>query len=197
MTRRPFSLSAVFLAAILIASCQSNAPVPQPTRVEPTPPSTAFLRERGRTTAPFQFLVFCQQAPRQCDPQGGADRVAMTEATEQKIQSINAFVNRTIAPKDDPPGEDIWTLSPEAGDCEDYAVTKRRDLIAGGIPGKAIRIALGTTSEGEPHAVVVVRTQRGDVVLDNRNDELKPFAETDISWIKIESADNPRVWYAL
>ncbi len=84
-----------------------------------------------------------------------------------------------------------------AGDCEDFALTKRDHLIAMGWSPKALRIAVTKTPYGEGHAVLVVKTDQGDLVLDNRSNAIKGWKDTDLRWLMIQSGDNPRVWYEL
>ena len=92
---------------------------------------------------------------------------------------------------------DVWQVGVAAGDCEEFALTKRRNLIALGWPSRALRIAVARTGSGEGHAVLVVKSSRGDLVLDNRTDEIKPWTQTDLRWVKIQSGDNPRLWYTM
>ncbi len=155
----------------------------------------AFLEEKAPVLAPFAFVRFCLAAPSECAMKHGAGEVRDDIAAD--IAAINRSVNHAIVPRRDRPGQDLWTLSPRAGDCEDYAVTKRRKLIEHGLPARAIRLAVGLTPDGRGHAVVIVRTRNGDLVLDNRSDAVKRADEVDLVWMKIESADNPKWWYAL
>ncbi|WP_236759154.1 transglutaminase-like cysteine peptidase, partial [Agrobacterium tumefaciens] len=79
----------------------------------------------------------------------------------------------------------------------DYAVTKRQRLLRAGWPSGALRIATARTSTGIGHAVLVVSTSQGDLVLDNRTNVVKPWKAVDLKWIKIQSHENPRVWLKL
>ncbi|MNL79260.1 hypothetical protein D3C87_2058250 [compost metagenome] len=84
-----------------------------------------------------------------------------------------------------------------AGDCEDFALTKRDKLIALGWPARALRVAVAKTSWGEGHAVLVVKTDRGDLVLDNRTNVIKDWRSAGLHWTMIQSAESPKVWHAL
>ncbi|MNL88581.1 hypothetical protein D3C87_2183760 [compost metagenome] len=66
-----------------------------------------------------------------------------------------------------------------------------------GWSAKALRIAVTKTPAGKGHAVLVVKTDRGDLVLDNRMNEIKSWTDTDLRWLMIQSGDDPRIWYEL
>ncbi|RYG94519.1 MAG: hypothetical protein EON58_16080 [Alphaproteobacteria bacterium] len=51
------------------------------------------------------------------------------------------------------------------------------------------------TPSGEGHAVLVVKTTDGDLVLDNHYNKITPFNRTSLDWLKIQSGDNPRLWF--
>lgn len=157
-------------------------------------PTSPFLEEKTPTTAPYAFVKLCVNAPRECRPKGGASRTPLNSKVKRALQAVNTDVNRAITPGSDSKGNDTWRLSPKSGDCEDYAVTKRKKLIDRGLPPRSIRLAMATTPSGEAHVVVIVKTPKADLVLDNRNNEIKPVDKVDLHWLMIESADNPKRW---
>lgn len=159
--------------------------------------SSLFLSERQPTLAPFAHVKFCMTTPDQCAEQNGPKMITLTKESENQMRAINTTVNDTIEPLADPVGFEEWKVDAVAGSCHDYAVTKRKMLIDAGWSANAVRIAVAKTASGEGHAVVVVRTNRGDLVLDNRTKQIKRWNRTDLTWIKIESSDNPRLWFAL
>jgi predicted transglutaminase-like cysteine proteinase len=85
-------------------------------------------------------------------------------------------------------------VAPSSGDCNDYAVTKRHDLIARGWPARSLLLAEVVTSWGEHHLVVVVRTKAADLVIDNLNANIKPWTRTNYRWLQIQTPDNPMLW---
>ena len=146
------------------------------------------------TLAPFSYVMFCQRTPEDC--RGGATAlIAMTPRARQAIEAVNRAVNAAIAPRYD--RSDVWTADATTGDCEDYALTKRRALIAAGFPASALSMAVARTRSGEGHAVLVARTSAGDFVLDNRHGALREWHRTDLSILKMASSANPRIWYAV
>lgn len=74
-------------------------------------------------------------------------------------------------------------------------LTKRRRLVALGVSARALRVAVGRTPSGEGHAVLVVATDRGDMIMDNRFDKIVGWKASDIHILKIQSAENPKLWF--
>lgn len=145
------------------------------------------------TLAPMGFIRFCMEYPADCAP-AAAEPVVMTSERQAQLQSVNLSVNRRISPKADAPGQDIWSLNVSAGDCDDYAAQKRHELIALGWPQGALLFAAVWTPRGEAHLVVVVKTDRGDFILDNLRPQIVQTAESRYRWDKMQSARNPLYW---
>ncbi len=88
---------------------------------------------------------------------------------------------------------EYWNIPTDGfGDCEDYALTKRRDLMTAGFPAPALRIAVVLTDRNERHAVLTVATDRGDYVLDNLTSTIRNWDDTDYLWI--ERQDPSKAW---
>src|SRR5262249_14849769 len=87
-----------------------------------------------------------------------------------------------------------WIISPRAGDCNDYAVTKRHELLARGWPSRALLLSEVVTTWGEHHLVVVVSAEKGDFVLDNLNNDVRPVTLAGYRWVRAQSPDNPKFW---
>lgn len=156
-------------------------------------PAMPSLVERSYTLAPMGFIRFCMSYASECSG-SAAEPVALTPDRLAQLQSVNLSVNRRIAPKPDAPGQDIWSLNVTAGDCDDYAAQKRHELIALGWPQGALLFAAVTTPRGEPHLVIVVKTDRGDFILDNLRSQIVQTAESRYHWEKMQSARNPLYW---
>lgn len=132
-------------------------------------------------------------------------KLALDAATWTRMRQVNAYVNRAIRPASDLDvyGVRDWWVAPLSsglapyGDCKDYVLEKRRELIAAGLPPRALSIALVRTPWGESHAVLVVATQQGDLVLDNLSGAIKPWDRTDYAWEARQSASDPLVWLAV
>jgi predicted transglutaminase-like cysteine proteinase len=156
----------------------------------------SFLKEKRRTIAPFAHVMFCVKSPNECATSTGPDTVELSYVRRRELVAVNRGVNREIVPVNDS-GNDTWSLAPKAGDCEDFAITKRHDLISRGWPAAALRLAVAYTSWGEGHLVLVVRTTKGDLVLDNLTGAVRRWNKSGLRWQMIQSSENPRIWYTL
>jgi predicted transglutaminase-like cysteine proteinase len=149
------------------------------------------------TLGPFAYARFCLRYPSDCTVHGTQARADGAEPPQwADVLDVNAEVNRLIRPERKPGGvvEQQWLLSPKFGDCNDYAVTKRHELLQRGWPSGALLLGEVATARGERHLVLVVRTDRGDSVADNLSAYIKPWSETGYQWIRIQSPTNPKFW---
>jgi predicted transglutaminase-like cysteine proteinase len=151
--------------------------------------------------APFGHTRFCLQHPEECTRtmrrvtfRGGDIR--LTPARWADLLAVNADVNFSIAPERNMGGilTEKWVLSPQSGDCNDYAVTKRHALLARGWPSRSLLLAEVVTKWGEHHLVLVVRIRDGDLVLDNIDASIRPWKQTGYRWVRIQTPQDPRLW---
>ena len=149
--------------------------------------SVASVNHRA---APVAFELFCLKNPGECR-KSGRPVIAHTPKIAALLVRVNSSVNRSITPRRE--REDRWTLNPAAGDCDDYVMTKRHRLIRAGVPASALRVAVVQTRSGEGHAVLVVKTTAGDLVLDNLRKTIVPRSKTGYRLVSMSSA-NPTVW---
>jgi predicted transglutaminase-like cysteine proteinase len=157
--------------------------------------------ESGPTLAPFQHVRFCLRYPGDCRSNSlESDRIDLTSDRLELLKRVNHRVNVSIVSRSKAYGsslEDMWTIAPDQGDCNDYAVTKRHELLKSGLPSSALRLSVIKTAAGIGHLVLVVVTTKGDLVMDNLGDAIQPWQNTDYQWLKIQSARNPRYWVAI
>jgi predicted transglutaminase-like cysteine proteinase len=151
--------------------------------------------------APFQHVRFCLRYPSDCTARpADTDRVGVSDDILELLKRINQNVNRVIIPKTKQYGAnlaDSWSIAPHTGDCNDYAVTKRHQLIEQGLPSNALRLSVVKTQAGLGHLVLVVATIDGDLVLDNLTDAILDWRSTRYHWLKIQSAIDPQSWYEI
>ncbi len=141
--------------------------------------------------APLGYQLMCLKTPAECKG-GGAASVTATGDIMKTLTSVNSRVNRSISPRNDA-SADVWSVNVSSGDCEDYALTKRRALIKAGLPASALRIAYVKTRRGEDHAILVVKTSKGDFALDNLHSSVRPLSQTGYRVISASGA-NPLQW---
>ena len=160
-----------------------------------------FAKEYAETLPPIGFVEFCQRNPDACQPaEGKQRRVSMTEEKWLLVRMVNAFVNGAIAPITDETlygTPEYWTLPADAGDCEDLVLLKKKILQQKGIPAEALRITVVLDEHGEGHAVLSLTTTKGDVILDNRRNEIRRWNATGYTMLKRQSAQDPRKWVSL
>ena len=167
-------------------------------RSQPDVNVTAQIVGFSPTLAPFQHVRFCLRYPNDCKAstnQGG--RIELDEKIFGLLKRINRNVNLAIAPRPKIYGSnlaDSWTIDPISGDCNDYAVTKRHQLLENGLPSSALRLSVVRTASGIGHLILIVTTTQGDVVMDNLTDAIRPWQTTDYQWLKIQSNSDPRFW---
>lgn len=124
----------------------------------------------------------------------------VSELSDRELQRINTQVNRSIRRSDDYAAygrADYWASGADhvkRGDCEDYALAKRRALIEAGVPGEALSIAIVRTFRGEMHAVLLVATNEGEVVLDNLSPWILPWNEAPYQWLDRQAPGAPTKW---
>ncbi len=114
-----------------------------------------------------------------------------------ELANVNRAVNAAIRPTADASAMRFWRLNVSAGDCNSFAVEKRHELIRRGWPAAALALTVAKTSWGEGHLVVTVRTDEGDLVLDNLRSSIIPWQKTGYDWIMRQSEANPQFWVDL
>lgn len=166
--------------------------------IQDSKPST-WIADGSPTLAPFQHVRFCLRYPSECKSNPTEDvRIELTSENADLLKRVNQSVNTSITPAPKSYGtelQDGWTIAPAIGDCNDYAVTKRHELMESGLPVKALRLSVVKTSSGIGHLVLIVVTTKGDIVMDNLTEAIRPWQHTDYHWLKIQSANDPRFWY--
>ncbi|NJL08378.1 MAG: transglutaminase-like cysteine peptidase [Methylacidiphilales bacterium] len=159
-------------------------------------PKASLMAQGAPAIMPAAMERFCDEYPEECRPTSGTPVAVLSPAQWAELQAINQAVNVAIKPGSDGHG-DVWSLGTRSGDCDDYAVQKRHDLIARGWPAGAVSLAVARIPNGEHHLVVVVRTHRGDFVLDSLTDRIRAWDRTGYRWAMRSSADDPKVWHAI
>jgi predicted transglutaminase-like cysteine proteinase len=140
------------------------------------------------------WVKFCEQFAGECGVDTTQPKVVeLTPQIWSSIIAVNRRVNSRIKPITD---KDHWGLVdrwefPEdgMGDCEDFQLLKRRMLVERGLPARAMRMTVVIDELGEGHAVLTIRTDRGDYILDNKTSAVLPEDQTGYTFVKRESQD--------
>ena len=161
----------------------------------------AFTKERGATSTPVGYYQFCKMWPAECVGRDATNPVVLTDPLWQQLTSVNLAVNAAVRPVTD---QDLyhvaeyWTYPQGgAGDCEDFVLEKRRELIANGWPEADLLIAVVRKLDGEGHAVLIAHTDRGDLVLDNLDGGVRVWSDTPYVYVKRQSGADNRQWVGL
>jgi predicted transglutaminase-like cysteine proteinase len=159
------------------------------------------IMDASPTLAPFQHVRFCLRYPSDCksDPTE-SERIDLNAEIAELLKRVNHSVNMSIIPTHKSYGRNLgdgWTIAPERGDCNDYAVTKRHELIEKGLSSRALRLSVVRTASGIGHLVLVVVTTKGDIVMDDLTEGIRSWQSTDYHWLKIQSATDSKFWYEI
>lgn len=151
-----------------------------------------------RTSIPIGHAEFCRAHTSECTANVAFSEAAqLTEKKWLQLLEINSQFNAAIQPitdRDLYQVSEFWTYPSGYGDCEDYVLAKRRALIENGWQPSTLLIAVVRQSNGEGHAVLMVRTDRGDLVLDNQESLIKTWNDTPYHYIKRQSQFNAGEW---
>lgn len=170
--------------------------------LELTPQKAAFMGSFGNSLPPIGYVTFCRDHEAECRPSGPiVDREQLTAQRRNELERVNRFVNQSVKPVTDLElygTVEFWDYpSSGKGDCEDYVLLKRRMLIERGWPESTLLITVVRDENGEGHAVLTVRTDVGDLILDNKRQEIVRWIDTPYTYVKQQSEGNPLVWSSL
>lgn len=152
--------------------------------------------------APIGWIEFCAENPRDCAVRKTAARdIVLNTPTWTSLVRINDWVNQSIKPITD---MDHWGMVEKwsypddgYGDCEDYVLLKRRMLIEAGWPREALLITVVRDKKGDGHAVLTVKTDKGEFILDNQVDQILLWSETGYRFVKRQSQIEQNIWVSL
>ena len=151
---------------------------------------------------PLGFIGFCLNDPTQCE--GGTDTpksMQLTQARWNELNTINDYVNTNVPQIEDIANYGVsekWSYpNASGGDCEDLVLLKRKMLIARGWSPADLLISVVREWNGNGHAILVASTDKGELVLDNKNWAIVAWNETPYTWIKRQSRERPYIWVDL
>ncbi len=156
------------------------------------PEASAPTFDAGSARPIQGWVEFCSRHPEDCRVnKAEPEFITLDALTWSTILSINREVNRSIQPITDVElygMADYWDYpSPGYGDCEDYQLLKRKLLAEAGLPTRAMRMTVVIDEKNEGHAVLMIRTDRGDFILDNKTDKVLAWHQTGYVYVKRES----------
>ena len=150
---------------------------------------------------PIGWEQFCDTYEGICETEPTAPRdVVLDGPAWSDLTEVNETVNHGIRPMTDMDhyGMIQWWRYPDdgAGSCHSFALLKRRLLIESGWPREALLMTIVRTDygRGEGHAVLTVKTDRGEFILDNLTDEIRLWSRTPYVFYRRQSQEDPNVW---
>ncbi len=165
-------------------------------------PTAPTLKERYGSARPVPAWVdFCRRHASECEVNTSEPAIiTMTPEIWRTIDSVNRRVNRTITPITDMAQlgvVDRWDFPDNGyGDCEDFQLLKRKMLRERGLPQRAMRMTVVIDELNEGHAVLMIRTDRGDFILDNKHSRILSWEQTGYIYVKREGHDST-AWVSL
>lgn len=130
-----------------------------------------------------------------------ADALEEESEIEAAAREVNLAVNRKVRPVNDADNYGMaenWTLpAGNRGDCEDYALLKKKLLIERGVPAERLLLTVVIKNSLEPHVVLLFRGAEADYLLDNMTDAMLPWHLTGYTVVKMQSAADKTAWSAV
>jgi predicted transglutaminase-like cysteine proteinase len=161
----------------------------------------SFMPTGGRATQPVGHYEFCQRLPEECRQISGKRQpIELTRKLWAAMVDINNTVNTMVTPRTDLEiwgREEYWSYPDGVGDCEDYVLEKRRQLMQLGVPAGDLLVTVARQPNGDGHAVLTVRTSQGDFILDNLESRILAWDQTEYTYLKRQSDRNSGAWVSI
>lgn len=164
------------------------------------PRAASNMETFGQTSIPIGYFRYCQRYAELCQRRSEAESIELTREHWRQMVEINNYANTSILPLTDQEifgVEEKWEYPETVGDCEDYALLKRKLLNEKGFPLGSLLLTVGRDAKGGGHAVLTVVTDVGDFVLDNVEPKILLWRDAEIYFLKRQSGENPNTWVSL
>jgi predicted transglutaminase-like cysteine proteinase len=162
-----------------------------------TPSAPVEMPTGAATSQPIGAMLFCAANQGECaDKTRGTTRVELTDQRREQLRDVQYEVNRRIDPA--ATVEVAWHYAANGkGTCVQYAMEKRRQLIALGWPPSSLQLATVTTRQGEGHLVLIAETSQGELVLDNLRQDITPWQVLPYRWIARQEGASLAPWVSI
>jgi predicted transglutaminase-like cysteine proteinase len=163
---------------------------------------STFISVGERTLVPYGWLEFCSRYVGECSADSRSEtEIRLSPTAYRRIAQINRAVNaeiKAVSDADQWGVVDRWDYPASGkGDCEDYVLLKRRLLIDEGFSPRALLVTVVRDERGDGHAVLTVKTNQGEFILDNLRDGVKPWTASPYKFVKRQSQTDPNLWVDL
>ena len=164
----------------------------------PAASGAGFILPSRSIAAPAGFSGVCDRYAWVCTTHSRAERAMSDDELLATARTVNGGINRRVRQVSDQSQyrkAELWALpTARGGDCEDFALLKKRELMRLGVAPDRLLIATALTARREPHAVLILRTNGGDLVLDNRTSQIKRWNQTGYSFLRMQNPEAPARW---
>jgi predicted transglutaminase-like cysteine proteinase len=162
----------------------------------------AYIAVGEPARTPIGWVEFCAEYKPECKTNPSTPRdVVLTPKAWSDMVKVNNWANDNIKPITDLEHWGVverWNYPDDGyGDCEDYVLLKRRMLMQAGWPREALLITVVRDKKGDGHAVLTVKTNRGEFILDNQEPQVLPWTKTGYRFVKRQSQSDPNTWVTL
>ena len=183
---------------MLVAGALTLAAVVSPAKAN----DLLFVATGEFARPPIGWVEFCAEHPVDCKAAASMPRdVVLSNKAWTDLVRINKWVNDNVKPMTDLEHWGVvekWSYPDDGyGDCEDYVLLKRRMLMHAGWPREALLITVVRDKKGDGHAVLTVKTDKGDFVLDNQEEQVLLWSDTGYRFVKRQSQSDPNAWVSV
>jgi predicted transglutaminase-like cysteine proteinase len=186
------AMAAALTAAAILPAADAEAANERP----------LYIAIGASARAPIGWIEFCSETPSECNtrPMEARD-VVLSQKSWKDLVRINKWVNDNVKPMTDLEHWGVverWSYPTDGyGDCEDYVLLKRKMLMQAGWPRQALLITVVRDIKGEGHAVLTVKTDKGEYILDNQEEPVMLWSDTNYRFVKRQSQTDPNAWVSL
>ncbi|WP_037079691.1 transglutaminase-like cysteine peptidase [Neorhizobium vignae] len=167
----------------------------------PAPRPMAAMVTGAVTSQPIGHYEFCHKYAAECSIKSrSAPSPKVSAKGWATVRQINRAVNARYIAKTDKEvygREEVWSYPSNFADCEDFALEKRKELAAQGFALSDLLMTVVRKPDGEGHAVLTLRTSDGDFILDNLDNEVKPWFSTPYTFLKRQASFNTGRWVTI
>ena len=161
--------------------------------------NSQFIPVRGMIAPPSGANDLCATYKWACAKSRGGR--TLTDQELKVVKDINKKVNRQVHSISDQAqykNPEVWALpTNRGGDCEDFALLKKRELIGLGIDPSHLLLATVHDRRQGAHAVLIVRSGQGDLVLDNLTNRIRTWQDTQYTFLRMQNPATPTKWVAV
>jgi predicted transglutaminase-like cysteine proteinase len=191
-------LGIALLALVTVTVSVSASALPA-LAIDARRPDAAMVPIRGPASPPAGAGHLCTAYDWACASTGR--QMAIDARALEIVQAINSRANRSVRSISDMQQYRVaerWALpTARGGDCEDYAIYKKLELIKAGFPPEQLLIATVLDRQRQSHAVLVLRTGGADLVLDNLTNRIVPWNKTGYTFLRMQDPRQPSRWVSV